>query len=209
MDWQPAQPNVDPLDNCEAIFPRSSGWSFILILTAIVAVIAIVIMVLSPDVPLKGVAAAVAIAIAVVVLLVMIIISLMLGGKTCVSPEGIIILDWRKRHMLVPYTEIVEMIEAIRPLRSAQEYSLTVSYPDRGKVVQTRVARFVNASISPPPQRFTELRDSVAHRAGLHTTDEEKSGLDLLTSSSFGFSAYQRHWVRPTGDGDTPDDAIG
>ena len=57
------------------------------------------------------------------------------------------------------------------------------------------------------PERFVELRDAVARRAGLRTPDEEKRGLDLLTTSCFGFSAYVRHWTRIGVDG--PDDAAG
>lgn len=209
MEWRKPEPGVDPFDNCELIFPRSTGWSILLLSAGVILLVAVLIIFMSPGTPLKGLVGLITLAVAVLVLATLILISTVQGGRTGISPEGIVLLDWRRRHILLPYTHIVNMIEAIRPMRSAQEYTLTLEVRGGGGTRRLRVARFVSTAFGGAPERFVELRDAVARRAGLSTPDEEKRGLDLLTTSCFGFSAYVRHWTRTGTVPDGPDDAAG
>ncbi len=206
MDWSRPEPGVDPLDNCEAIFPRATGWGILLVIAAMIVAIAAVVVVISADPALREAFAIGAIGIAALVLVATVIISIRIGGKTGISPEGIITVDWRRRHALVPYTAIMEMSERSRPLRSAHEYSLTIHFIDGEGIAKLRVAHLVRIAFGGASERIAELRDAVTERARLHTTDEDKRGLDLLLASSFGFGFHERHWTRTTGDADVTSD---
>ena len=53
MDWSRPEPGVDPLDNCEAIFPRATGWGILLVIAAMIVAIAAVVVVISADPALR------------------------------------------------------------------------------------------------------------------------------------------------------------